>query len=105
MKEAVEKVLREEELARRKVEQARAEAESIIAGARKNATDILEETAAATKDLAEKKTDESLKQFLSEKEEILSATKEQNAALRKAREKDVTDISRALFMQIINIED
>jgi vacuolar-type H+-ATPase subunit H len=105
MKEVVRKILRQEEEARLGIESARAEAESIIAKAKKDSEALIEETITQVKDLIQKKTKESTQEFLAEKENVLAASRDEAVTLRKAREKDTPDISRTVFLEIINIED
>lgn len=105
MKEVVEKVLWEEEQARISMEKARAEADSIILRAKKDSEALFEGTITQVKDLIQKKTEESTQEFLAEKENVLAAARTEAATLRKTREKDITDISRTVFLEIIDIED
>ncbi|MDD5155391.1 MAG: V-type ATPase subunit subunit G family protein [Candidatus Omnitrophica bacterium] len=103
MKEIVEMVLREEEEARARIEKAKAQAEGIINEARKEAALIIEETLTRVKELSIQKAEESQKQFFSEKENALKAARQESAALRKSREKDIPGIARNVFLRLINI--
>ncbi len=105
MKEVVERILREEEAARAKIEKAREEAEDIILRAKKGSRELIEERIRSAKDSAEKGREESERAFLSEKEKVLRETRDKSAALRKAREKDIPEIARRIFSRIMHIED
>ena len=105
MKEVVQRVLKEEECARVSLEKARGEANGIIVKAKKDSEALVVETVNQVKESIAQRITESAQEFLAEKENVLAASKQQAAALRKAREKDIPDISRKVFLEIINIED
>jgi vacuolar-type H+-ATPase subunit H len=104
MKEIIEMVLKEEEEARIRIEKAKSEADAIIAKAGKDAALIIENTIAQVNELAARKKEESQKKIIADRDNTLNATQEQSAVLRKARQKDIPEISRAIFLRIIDIE-
>lgn len=105
MKGAVEKVLREEEQARISLERARAQADSSILKAKEDSQVLIEEAAAQVKGVMEQRTAESTREFLAEKDLVLTKAKDGAANLRRARDKDIADIAHRVFLEIINIED
>ena len=103
MKNIIEMVLKEEDAARTRIEQARQDAEVAIARADKEAQDIVSRTAAELKEAVRVKREETQAEFLSEKETDLKAASEEYAGLRKKRERDIIPVARKTFLQIIHI--
>jgi F0F1-type ATP synthase membrane subunit b/b' len=105
MKDIVEQVLREEEQARSSLEKARAQAQRLIDDAKKEAERQLTESDAQNESDSVARIAETQKDFLAEKEHALISVKEQSQTLRLARQQDIPDIARAVFQQIIALED
>lgn len=105
MKEVIEQILKTEESARNRVEAAEAEAEDIVAKAKKEASVFIEEMTEKAADYAKRKKDEYEHQFLTEKDDILRQTKEQAVALRKKKEKNIDPIANSIFSQITSIQE
>lgn len=105
MKEVIEQILKTEESARNRVEEAEAEAEDIVAKAKKEASIFTEEMMEKAADYAKRKKDEYEHQFLTEKDDILRKTKEQAAALRRKKEKNIDPIANSIFSQITSMQE
>ena len=105
MKEVIEQILKTEELARNRVEEAEAEAEDIVAKAKKEASIFIKEMTEKAADYAKRKKDEYEHQFLTEKDDVLRQTKEQAAALRRKKEKNIDPVANSIFSQIMSIQE
>jgi len=101
MKDIVDRILKEEEQTRKRVEKVKQEAADILANARKESQDIVEQAVSQAKLMVQKKREESEKGFLSEKETILKEAREKASGLRKSRENDIPNIARTVFDRII----
>jgi len=105
MKDVIERILKEEEAARKRVDEAETRAEDIIAGAKKEASAFTEEMTEKAADYAGRKKDEYEHQFLVEKEKLLQQAGEEAAASRKDKEKSMDSISKSVFLRITTIPE
>ena len=104
MKEIVEQILKEEEMAREIIEKTKKDAQSLILKAQKDSKDLLAQTAEDIKNTASKKQKEAESKFLAEREKILKETQSASTALRESREKDIPVISKEVFLRIVDIK-
>jgi len=104
MKEIVERILKEELVASKALEQAKIEAENIIAAAKKEAEALIKETIIKTKEIIDAQKSEAEKKFISEKEKVIQDTLIELAFLRQKKEKDTPEISKKIFYRIIGIK-
>ena len=105
MKDIVEKILREEKRAGKILQDAKEEADRIVKDAKKEKETIINQAITEADDFSCKQKEELEKKFLSEKEKALKETKNETLAIRDRKEKDVSEISRKVFSQIITIKD
>jgi len=105
MKETVDRILKEEESARARIENAQSQADSIILKAREEAKSLTEEIINKALSQADRKREEQEKHFLSEKERVLKEAREDAALLRKKREGDISRIAEGIFLDITTIKD
>jgi F0F1-type ATP synthase membrane subunit b/b' len=104
MKEIVDQVLKEEELARQNIQKAREQAEQIVDQARKSVQAILDEKVEATEDSCDKKNVQAEKDFIAERDRTLQQAREQSLRWRLEEEKAVDEIARKVFSCITRIE-
>jgi len=104
MKEVVDKILKEEEQARKLIEKTRLEVQDIISNAQKDSQDIVEQDIIQLNALIEGKRKDLEKEFISEKEKILRETQEELSAKRESRNKDIPGITQKIFSRIIKID-
>lgn len=105
MKETVDRILQEEEKARKKIKQAQLQAETIVLSAQDRSRDLIEKAVhAAEKEAAEKK-EESERKFLTNKEKILKEILEKSSLSRAGKEKDIIKKAHDVFSGVITIKD
>lgn len=104
MKEIVDRILQEEQLARSRVEQAQAQAHQIITAAKEEAASLIQRSVNDAKDLAESRKEAARKSFLEEKESILKGIKDDVALSRSKKEQDIPAIAAKIFSKIITIK-
>jgi vacuolar-type H+-ATPase subunit H len=105
MKEIVDKILKEEQLAQERVESAKKESDLILQKARKEAKDMQENIEQELADLAQMKKESASDGFLKEKAQILNATRADISAKTEAKKKDIPVIARRVFDQSITIQE
>jgi len=105
MKEIVDRILKEEELARKKIQNAREEGENAVRKAEKDGQDMIERAASEFNESFERKKELTQNEFVLEKEKQLKQIREKLAALRKEKEKDIPSLAQKIFSRIIRIED
>jgi vacuolar-type H+-ATPase subunit H len=105
MKEIVDRILKEEELARKKIQNARDESEGIIRKAEKESQEMIEKSVSDSNESFERKKELTRNEFVLEKEKQLKDIREKLAALRKEKEKDIPSLAQKIFSRIILIED
>ena len=105
MKDAIEKILKEEERAGKILQDAKEEAERIARDAKKEKENIIDRTAIEADDSSHKEKEKSEKRFMSEKENVLKAVKEETLAIKERKDKDISEVSKKIFSRIITIED
>lgn len=105
MKDIVEKILREEERASKILQDAKEESERIAREIKKNKENIITQAIVEAEALEAKQKEASLKSFMSEKEKILQEAKKETLAIREKKDKDISEISKKVFYQIIAIKD
>jgi len=105
MKEIVDRILKEEELARKKIQNAREEGENIIRKAEKDGQDMIEKSASDFNESFERKKELTQNELVLEKEKQLRQIREKLVVLRKDKEKDVPSLAQEIFSRIIRIED
>lgn len=104
MKEIVERILKEEEIARTLIEKTKKDAQGMVLKAQKDSKELLDKIADNIKNTTSQKTKEAESNFLAERKKILEETQNSNTALRKSREKDIAAISKEMFLKIIDIK-
>jgi len=103
MKDAIEKILKEEERAGKILQDAKEEAERIVRDAKKEKENIINRTAVEAEDFSHKEKQEPEKRFMSEKENALKETRKETLAIRERKNKGISEISKKAFSQIITI--
>lgn len=105
MKDIVEKILKEEEKASKILQDAKEEAGRIVRDAKKEKENIINQAILDADTLSYRQKEESEKKFVSEKEKVLKEAKKETLAIRDRKDKDISEISRKVFSQIITIKD
>ncbi len=105
MKDAIEKILKEEERAGKILQGAKEEAERIVREAKKEKEDIINRSAIEADNVICKEKQESEKIFMSEKENALKEVRKETLAIKEKKDKDISEVSRKVFSRIITIED
>ncbi|MCX5692508.1 MAG: hypothetical protein NTX47_02305 [Candidatus Omnitrophica bacterium] len=105
MKDAIEKILKEEERAGKILQDAKEEAERIARDAKKEKENIIDRAAIEADDSSHKEKEKSEKRFMSEKENVLKAVREETLAIKERKDKDISEVSKKIFSRIITIED
>lgn len=103
MKDIVEKILKEEETASKLVEKSRLEAENIIFKAKKEAMDLINDITLKAKEEAQKKKIDTDRECISKKAKVLQEIKMDLSSLREKRERNIPELARKIFYQIIKI--
>jgi vacuolar-type H+-ATPase subunit H len=101
MKEIVDRILQEEELARKKIENADKEGKSMVSQAAEESRKILKDAINQADLSAQGKKEEAYKAFIAEKEKVLKQTREQIFGKIEARNKDIPAIAGRLFAKVI----
>jgi vacuolar-type H+-ATPase subunit H len=104
MKAVIDKILKEEEQARKNIDSARAKATEMIDEANKEAKKRSEDVLLGAANLAKQKKEQAEKEFLAEKNKLIQRTKEEAVALRQQKEKNVSEITEKVFSEIISIK-
>lgn len=105
MKQVLEEILKAEELACKRVQQARLESERMIADARSEAQALAEDTQRELKETVRVQKQAAEKSFRAQKQEIIKQAHDQAASLRESRQKDIEPVAQKVFSAIINIEE
>jgi len=105
MKDVVEKILKEEERASKILQAAKEESERIVREAKKEKENIVTQAIAEADDSSYEQKDASAKRFMSEKEKILQETRKEILAIKEKKGKDLSEISKKVFYQIVTIKD
>ncbi len=103
MKETVERILKAEEAARQKIEQARQESLDIVRKAKQEAGELIEQAVSAAGVAAQSRQDQANKGFIQEKEKELKVILEGISA--KKMEKNIPAVSQKIFQETIQIKD
>jgi len=104
MKETVDKILKQEDEARQKIEHARQESQDMIRKAQEQAASLIESSMASSQGAAQARKEEADKGFSLEKEKELKATLDNISVKRLDKEKDIAQLSRKIFQEIIQIK-
>jgi hypothetical protein len=104
MKETVDKILKQEEEARQRIEHSRQESQDLIRKAQKEAAGLIEESAESSHRDAQARKEEADKGFILEKEKELKAALDDISAKRLEKEKDIDQLSQKIFQRIIQIK-
>jgi vacuolar-type H+-ATPase subunit H len=104
MREMVDRILQEEQSARSRVERAQTQAQGIILKAKEASGILMQDAVDKARDLAESRKIEAKKNYLAQKEKILAEAKESAALSRSSREKDIPEIARKIFSEIITVK-
>lgn len=104
MKETVDKILKQEEESRQRIEQARQESQDMIRKAQKEAASLIEDSFSSSHNLAQARKEEADKEFHLEKEKELKTTLDNISAQRLEKEKDITRLSQKVFQRITQIK-
>jgi vacuolar-type H+-ATPase subunit H len=105
MKEIVDRILKEEDEARRKIEQARQLGQSLVVKAQSDHQKIIEEVVAKVNQQVAEKTAQSREEFISQKEKALRQLQEQLDSQMQAKDKLIPTFAEKIFFRIIAIED
>ncbi len=103
MKEAVDRILKAEEDARRKIEQARQESQEIIHKARQDAAELIESAVSGARSVALARKEEADHEFARDKEKELKSLLGEVSAKRIEKEKDIPSLSEKIFLRLIQI--
>ncbi len=104
MKEIIGKILREEETNRKKIEDARKQAEDAIAKARDKYQDIVDRAIHEAKQEALARRQDAEKEFLLQKEKILAELKAKLDDLEKEKSRAVSGAASQVFSQLTDIK-
>lgn len=105
MKDIVTRILKEEADASKAVQEAKEQAEAIIIDAKKEKEGIIEKIVLETNSFANLQKQEAEKRFVSEKDKVLKEAKKDVLSVKEKKDKDILDISRRVFSNIISIKD
>jgi len=105
MKDVVEKILKEEERAGKILQDAKEEADRILKDSKKQKEAVINQAVTEADDFSRKQQEASREIFMSEKEKILEEAKKETLAIRERKDKDISEISKKVFSQIITIKD
>jgi len=101
MKEIVDRILREEEFARKKIENADKEGRAMVSQAAEESRKIIKDAVARAGLSAQEKKEQAHKAFIAEKEKALGQTREQISGKIEARSGDIPAIAGKLFSRIV----
>ncbi|MCX5708578.1 MAG: hypothetical protein NTY14_06380 [Candidatus Omnitrophica bacterium] len=104
MKETVDKILKQEEEARQRIEHSRQESQDLIRKAQMESASLIENSITSSQGAAQSRKEEANKGFILEKEKELKATLNNISAKRLEKEKDIPQLSRKIFQEIIQIK-
>jgi vacuolar-type H+-ATPase subunit H len=104
MKETVDKILKQEEESRQRIEHARQESQDLIRKAQEEASSLIERSITGSHTAAQARKEEADKGFTLEKEKELKAALDKISVKRLEKEKDITALSRKIFQEIIQIK-
>jgi vacuolar-type H+-ATPase subunit H len=104
MKETVEKILKQEEDARQRIERARQESQDLIRKTQKESASLIDDALISSHNLAQARKEEADKGFNLEKEKELKATLDNISAKLLEKEKDIAQLSQKVFQRIIQIK-
>ncbi len=104
MKETVDKILKQEDQARQRIEQARQESQDLIRKAQKEAASLIEDSFSNSHNLAQARKEEADRGFILEKEKELKTALDNISAKRLEKEKDITQLSQKVFQRITQIK-
>jgi vacuolar-type H+-ATPase subunit H len=104
MKETVDKILKQEDQARQKIEHARQESQELLRKAQKEADSLIDEALTSSQKVTQARKEEADKGFILEKEKELKSTLEDISTKRLAKEKDIARLSQKVFQRIIQIK-
>ncbi len=104
MKETVDKILKQEEESRKRIEQARQESQDLIRKAQDESAGLIENVLTSSHGVAQARKEEADKGFILEKEKELKLALDKISAKRLEKEKDITQLSRKIFLEIIQIK-
>ena len=103
MKEAVERILAEEQGAKARLEEARARAGTMVAEAKKRAARAIEDVEREAVETVRRKKADAEKEATAEKARVLEEARARAVAARTAREKDIPAIAREVFEDLMGI--
>ena len=104
MKETVDKILKQEEESRKRIEQARQESQDLIRKAQDESAGLIENALTSSHGIAQARKEEADKGFILEKEKELKLTRDNISVKRFEKEKDITCLSQKIFQRIIQIK-
>jgi len=104
MKETVDKILKQEEESRKRIEQSRQEFQDLIRKAQEQADNLIEQSFLSSQEAAQARKEEATKRFLLEKEKELKLTLDKVSAKRLEKEKDIAGLSQKVFLRMIEIK-
>ena len=104
MKETVDKILKQEEESRKRIEQSRQESQDLIRKAQEQADNLIEQSFLSSQEAAQARKEEATKRFLLEKEKELKLTLDKVSAKRLEKEKDIAGLSQKVFLRMIEIK-
>jgi vacuolar-type H+-ATPase subunit H len=104
MKETVDKILKQEEEARHKIEHARQESQDLVRKAQKEADSLVQDALTSSRGVIQARKEEADKGFIREKEKELKTTLAEISAKRLVKEKDIAVLGQKVFQKIIEIK-
>jgi vacuolar-type H+-ATPase subunit H len=104
MKEIVDRILKEEEVMRSRVESAQAQSKELVDRARAQAGASLNGITVELKRLSEKSRTEAEQGFRAEREAILAKTKNEAGQSREKRKRDIPQLAQKIFDQVVEIK-
>jgi vacuolar-type H+-ATPase subunit H len=103
MKEIIEKILKEEETAKKRIEESYRQAEQLIAQAKKESETVLNAARRDVQELVRNRHQEAEESFLKEKKAILAKAREDAVSLRMKQEQDVSRYAQDIFTRILGL--
>jgi F0F1-type ATP synthase membrane subunit b/b' len=104
MKAIIDKILKEEEGARKNLDSARAKASEIINSAHAEAKRQSDELILEAENLAKEKKEQAEEESIAEKKKIIDDAKDKALQFRQQREKNIPETSKRIFSEIIDIK-
>jgi F0F1-type ATP synthase membrane subunit b/b' len=105
MKEIVDRILREEEGARKRIEAARQEAQEALRQATAQSQTLIDKAVADAQAETEARKLQAQRQFGAEKETSLKETQESVAARRDEKARDIPALAHKFFLSLIHIQE